>query len=282
MTAQVLKIDHVTIAGPALEPLRAAFSNVGLATEYGGPHSNGVTHMALLGFDDGSYIELISTLKAGQTAPWWNRHIQYDGGPCAWAVRVADIAQEGRRIAGLGVPIQGPKYFHRERPDGIRVEWDLVYLGDQQAGAKLPFLIADRTPRDYRVRPTPAVAGSELTGIARVVLGVQALEPALDLFRRLYDWPPPEIEAQGEFGARLANFEGQPVILAEPLRAGNWLDDRLARFDECPCAFLIGSRNLDESGQRPGLERRETWFERRVAWFNEEKLRSIRLGIIGS
>ena len=38
-----LYIDHVTIAGPALAPMEQALAEVGLATEYGGPHSNGIT-----------------------------------------------------------------------------------------------------------------------------------------------------------------------------------------------------------------------------------------------
>ena len=60
-----MKLDHVTIAGSSLDRLRDAFARIGLATEYGGAHANGVTHMALLGFDDGSYIELASTVKPG-------------------------------------------------------------------------------------------------------------------------------------------------------------------------------------------------------------------------
>ena len=64
----LLKIDHVTIAGPRLEAMQAAFAGLGFTTDYGGPHSNGITHMALLGFRDGSYIELISSLEPGRMA----------------------------------------------------------------------------------------------------------------------------------------------------------------------------------------------------------------------
>ena len=49
-----LKIDHVTIAGSDLSKMRDAFASLGLVSEYGGAHSNGITHMALLGFEDGS------------------------------------------------------------------------------------------------------------------------------------------------------------------------------------------------------------------------------------
>src|ERR1700689_2616497 len=55
-----LKIDHVTIAGARLGEMREAFSAAtGVPTEYGGPHSNRATEMALASFPDGSYIELI-------------------------------------------------------------------------------------------------------------------------------------------------------------------------------------------------------------------------------
>ena len=127
-----LKIDHVTIAGSTLARLEQAFANVGLVTDYGGPHSNGVTHMALLGFDDGSYIELISTMEAGRKdTDFWGEHIVQDGGPCAWAVYVEDVAAEAARVAQQGVTVSGPHYMNRSRPDGQLVEWELAFLGEQ-------------------------------------------------------------------------------------------------------------------------------------------------------
>lgn len=59
-----LKVDHASVCGPDLEPMRQAFASVGLVTDYGGPHAS-VTHMALLGFEDGSYLELIAPQKPG-------------------------------------------------------------------------------------------------------------------------------------------------------------------------------------------------------------------------
>ena len=80
-------IDHVTIAGADLAALQQGFTNAGLTPDYGGVHSNGVTHMAALGFDDGSYLELISTVEPGKESPWWPKQIAADGGPCAWCAR---------------------------------------------------------------------------------------------------------------------------------------------------------------------------------------------------
>ena len=61
-----LNIDHVSVCGSDLETMRQAFAAVGLTTDYGGPHATDGTHMALVGFDDGSYIELIAPERAGQ------------------------------------------------------------------------------------------------------------------------------------------------------------------------------------------------------------------------
>jgi hypothetical protein len=277
-----LRIDHVTIAGSDLAVLENAFANVGLKTDYGGPHSNGITHMALLGFDDGSYIELISTLKPGQPAPWWDKHIVGDGGPCAWAVAVDDIATEAARIADFGIPVKGPAYFNRQRPDGVLVEWDLAFLGDQPAGATLPFLIQDRTPREWRVLPSASVTGTELTGIAMVILGVENLDRAVSLFRRVYNLPATKTEVNTDWDVRLAHFPGSPITLAAPLEENDWLSQRLARFGESPCAYLIGTSNLETAFRHLPLNKPVAWFSRQVTWLDSLRLNGVRLGIIAN
>jgi catechol 2,3-dioxygenase-like lactoylglutathione lyase family enzyme len=282
-----MKIDHVTIAGSNLSRLQAAFSGLGLATDYGGPHSNGVTHMALLGFDDGSYIELISTLEPGRRdTNFWGEHIAADGGPCAWAVYVEDVAAEVARAANLGVKVSGPHAMHRRRPDGQLVEWELAFLGDQGAGATLPFIIKDSTPRDVRVRPSASVAGRPgqpalLSGVHKVILGVKDLPTTAALFRRLYGWPEPRRQEMPQLGATLADFAGTPVTLAAPLASPSWLAERLARFDESPCAFLIGAANVEAARRRFALSEPLDWFGRRAAWFDPAPLNGTRLGIIG-
>lgn len=268
-----LTIDHVTIAGPDLDRLRETFAGVGLATDYGGPHSNGITHMALLGFNDGSYIELIASLEPDppETA-FWSQHIAGNGGPCAWAVYAADVAAEAERVAALGVAVEGPAYYNRQRPDGKLVEWDLAFLGRWGAGAVLPFIIKDITPRARRVRPSASVVDGLLQGVVRVIVGVEDLSEAVALFRRLYHWPAPRFSEDGEFGARLAHFEAGPVTLAAPLAGRSWLADRLARFGPSPCAYQIGAADMEATRKRFPLTE--------SGWFEPVRLDGIRLGII--
>lgn len=282
-----LKIDHVTIAGDLLARMDAAFDAVGLPVDYGGPHSNGVTHMSLLGFDDGSYIELISTLKPGrQETAFWGNHIAGNGGPCAWAVSTTNIAAEARRLRALGVTVRGPDAYHRNRPDGRRVEWELAFLGDKSAGSTLPFLIKDTTPHALRVEPTAGMAGEPgqpalLSGVDSVVLGVQDLAAATALFRRVYHWPAPKITIEPQFGARLAAFAGTPVVLATAVPDPSWLAQRLAEFDDSPCAYLLGATDFNRACRHFNLTPAAGWFGRPVAWFDAIQLGGLWLGIVG-
>lgn len=284
MAAIPLKIDHVTVAGTSLAQMEAAFAGLGLTPDYGGPHSNGVTHMALLGFNDGSYIEFISTLQPGPSdTAFWGRHIAGNAGPCAWAVQVNNVTAEASRVAALGVKVDGPHYYHRRRPDGALVEWDLAFLGDKSAGATLPFIIKDITPRNWRVRPSASVTGQSalLTGMDTVVLGVHNLPDAAALFRRVYGWAAPHSTPNTDWGAELANFAGTPVTLAAPLETNNnWLHERLYRFDDAPCAYLLGARDFNLACAHFNLLPGESWFGRQVAWFNPEQLNGLRLGIV--
>ena len=123
------------------------------------------------------------------------------------------------------------------------------------------------------------VIASQLVGVAMVVLGVHDLERAADLFRRVYGWPAPVTKDDVNFG-RLAHFPGAPVSLAAPLHPNDFLAERLRRFDESPCAFLIGTFNLDAASNRLRLGTVSSWFDRQVFWFDAPRRHRILLGLI--
>jgi hypothetical protein len=275
-----LMIDHVTIAASQLAAIERAFAEVGLTPDYGGEHSNRVTHMDVLGFDDGSYVELISHLSAGKQGSAWDAFIVGDGGPCAWALGTDDIAGEAARLRALDVPAQGPAPLNRTRPDGRLIEWEQVYLGDGSPGATLPFLIQDKTPRDWRVRPSSSVAGSELRGVAGVVLGVPECASAIDLFRRVFGWPEPARGESATLGAQLAGFDGTPVTLANPNEADSWLALRLERFGPAPCAILLASSDLDATSRRLPLGEPMDWIGRELRWIDPERLHGAHVGVV--
>lgn len=275
-----LEVDHVTLGASRLEALASAFAAVGLAADYGGLHSNGITHMSQLAFDDGSYVELVSVLRPGQPSPWWHEHIVHDGGPCAWAVRVADVEAEVRRLRSRGVTVTDATSMDRKRPDGRLVEWDLAFVGDHGAGAMHPFIINDRTPRELRVPDSESVAGTELTGVRGVVLGVPDLAKASETFERAYDLPPPERNTADDSQLEVAVFADEPLILVSPASSVGWLVERLERFGPTPCAFLVGSRDLEASRDRSRLGEVRDWGGMAVAWFDGDALLGRWLGVV--
>jgi hypothetical protein len=163
----------------------------------------------------------------------------------------------------------------------VLVEWNLAFLGNQGAGAKLPFIIADITPRQWRVHPSASVTGGPLTGVAAVVLGVNHLANSVELFQRVYGWAVPMMLEEANFGARLAWFEGTSVLLAQPLSPDTWLAERLAHFGESPCAYLLAAPNFEPACGLFGLQPVVPWFNRPLAWFDPNSLNGVRLGLMG-
>src|SRR5437868_8690944 len=195
-----LNIDHASVCGSNLDNLRQAFASVGLTTDYGGPHSSGGTHMALLGFDDGSYLELIAPQTPAADSSPWSKFMSADAGPCAWAVEPKDIDAEVQRLKATAATVTGPDSGTRKRPDGMNIEWQIANVGSGTPGSVLPFLIQDRTPRQWRVAPSASVQGSPVSGVEIVVIAVNDLNSAITVFRKTYNWAEPITEDHGEFG----------------------------------------------------------------------------------
>jgi predicted enzyme related to lactoylglutathione lyase len=118
-----------------------------------------------------------------------------------------------------------------------------------------------------------------VSGVENVVLGVVNLDAAIALFRKAFGWADPITETQRDFG-RLAYFPGEPVILAAP-SGGGWLADRLAKEGESPVAYLLATRDLAGATKKYKLAGTKIWFGQKVAWFDQAKLKGVRLGVIG-
>lgn len=112
------------------------------------------------------------------------------------------------------------------------------------------------------------------------MIAVEALADAVDQFQRLFRYPTPERTDDERFGATLASFPGQPVILAEPIDQTSWIADRLDRYRAAPCAYLIGTSDFETARAEFSVTGTAEWFGSTVGWLDADEL-DRRIGLIG-
>ena len=277
LAASDLTIDHVTVAGTDLKQMQARLAALGVPSEYGGAHSNGATQMAIASFPDGSYLELIAPQanpdQKALAAHYWSKRMLGNAGPAAWAVRANDLAAEAARLRKAGIIVSPPARSGRKRPDGTVLDWETAQIGGEPNGTFFPFLIRDFTPRDARAFPKGQPSAKDFAGVKLVVIAVRDLKASVARYRQAFGLPAPAEQDDASFGARLASFAGTPVVLAAPVNSRSWLAERIERFGEGPCAFVLGSAE-----GHPKAASKSRWFGAEVSWFDPEKL-GWRLGV---
>lgn len=252
-----MQIDHAVVGASDQTGLVERFEAAGFAPAFGGVHDHGTTRMSVLGFPDGSYLELLGPTPdtSASEAVFWPDRLTADAGPTAWALLVDDVTDHAVRHVHRGTPIDGPHHRGRERPDGTPLEWDMVFLGDDADGTAYPFLIADRTPRRFRVSPTEGLADGPLAGLAAVVVAVDDAAVWSKELAAGFGTPRPSRFDHGDVGGELFDVPGSPVVLAEssPPTPG-------------PTAFLLGTPDLDAAAAAFELVPANDWQDRRLAW----------------
>jgi Glyoxalase-like domain len=271
------RIDHATVCGTQVDVMRQALravANVG--AEYGGPHANHATEMALASFPDGSYLELMGIQAkpdpAAVAAHVWSRFLRNNAGPCAFALRAADMDREIAQLKSAGIRVGTPEKSGRTRPDGVQISWETVDAGPGARGGLFPFLIRDFTPRENRAFPSGKPTTTRFGGISKVVIGVGDLDSATAQYRKAYGLAAPRRQRDAMFGADLAWFEETPFVLAQGLGGDSWLSRRVREYGDAPCAFVLES---NAGGVEGNLS---TWFGHPILWTNEARL-GWRLGI---
>ncbi len=168
----ILGFDHVILVVLDLDAAMAEHRGRGFTVTPGGEHAGGLTHNALVGFQDGSYLELIAfhDLAAAHGKHGWAPIAERGGGWADFALLSNDFLPD---VAALGdLVARPPENGGRTRPDGVAIAWRLARLQEP-----LPFLIEDLTARELRVPGGDAAKHANGTrGLAGIVLG--AMDPA--------------------------------------------------------------------------------------------------------
>lgn len=163
-----VSLDHVVYLVPNLASASRNAANLGFTVSPGGTHAGGLTRNALIGFRDGTYLELLEFTVRGvrfaaglltslralpavlrRRTPLDRRFVPR----ARWGTGVIDFALS--RKAGLGGPTEtlvgeGPVRGKRVRDDGVTLEWEMFFPDEPM----LPFFLHDITERALRV-PAP-------------------------------------------------------------------------------------------------------------------------------
>ncbi len=163
----IRQLDHVVLVALDLEKAVAEWRSRGFTVTPGGEHAGGLTHNALVGFADGSYVELIAfhDVAAARGKHQWQPVAERGGGWADFALLSDDLAADAKALGALVT--KGPEEGGRTRPDGAKLAWRSARLV-----SPLPFLIEDVSARELRVPSGLAAAHANCTtGIVRVVVG---------------------------------------------------------------------------------------------------------------
>ena len=162
-------IDHLVIATPDLEATIDTWRGLGFSVVEGGRHPYG-SYNALVGFADGSYLELLGFYEEAPAHPWWGLLEAYGGGLVDFCMATDDIRADCDKLAAAGVSVSDLHEGGRARPDGYEVKWiNNKVEGDFQG--RIPFIIEDVTPRAERL-PSQRSHENGVSGIDCLTLAV--------------------------------------------------------------------------------------------------------------
>ena len=169
-----LMLDHLVYGAPDLEEATMDFERrLGVRPNYGGKHTGGLTHNALVSLGELAYLEIIAEVPGAAT----------QGAPLAfgletleaprlvtWSMKTPDIDRKIGEARARGYDPGDPVDGGRDLPDGSGLSWR-VSLSPQLAGDGIvPFLT------QWKSEPHPATAAPK--GCQFVSLRAEHPEPA--------------------------------------------------------------------------------------------------------
>jgi len=162
-------LDHVVIAVSDLDSAVDDYRALGFTVYPGGVHHGGVSHNALVIFADGSYFELIAYRQGAPDVRWWNVLSKAGEGFVDFALLPENTERDAAAARGRGLDLDGPIAGGRLRPDGARLDWQIV----RPKSTDLPFWCGDVTPRNLRV-PEGAMRShaNGVSGVASLKIAV--------------------------------------------------------------------------------------------------------------
>lgn len=183
-----LTIDHVVIAVRDLEEAATDYRTVGFNVIPGGQHADGLTHNALIVFQDGTYLELLAPtplaqITANRSEEGFLPLLRQGEGLATFALQSDDLAADRAAMLARGLVAGITPVAGRVRPDGIELRWQTALLVDGWQ----PFFIQDVTPRSLRVPDQKEIRTHPNTalGMARIKVAVRNLTAAAERYGQI-------------------------------------------------------------------------------------------------
>lgn len=230
-----LRFDHAVILVNDLEQAIADYKTLGFNVFFGGEHAGGLTHNALIVFQDGTYLELLAPTRPNllnQIDPNDRTNFLFMfergegfGGYALLSQKLEDDVA-GMEHRGLKVQLRPPG--GRARPDGEELRWRSAMLD----GSMTPFFIQDDTPRQLRVTNDPDLRRQPngVSGIAGIMIPYSELNNGVKLYSTILGNPPQQQDAMSADFA----LKGVTITLVEPSSDDQTLGDHLAQYGEVP------------------------------------------------
>jgi len=173
-------LDHMLWAVPSLDEGTAQFGAVtGVTPGNGGSHAGFGTRNTLASLGDKLYFEVISVDPAQDN---FRARAQRIGKLTAPEMHTFGVRGSGLEVyrdaaRGLGLTASDPTYMSRIRQDGVKIQWQSIYIDDPVWGDMIPFLI------DWMDSPHPC----EVTPKGLTMIEFAALHPCADELRAIYE-----------------------------------------------------------------------------------------------
>lgn len=173
-------LDHMLWAVPDLDEGCEQFAAAtGVLPGNGGSHDGFGTRNALASLGDQIYFEVISIDPAQTNFKRRAQQIADLQAPIlqTFGIRGTGLIEYRDTARKLGLNASDPVHMSRMRDDGVKIEWQSIYIDDPVWGGMLPFLI-DWMGSQHPCETTPQ--GLEFNSFT-------ALHPRSDDLRALYD-----------------------------------------------------------------------------------------------
>ena len=239
------RIDHLVILVRDLERASGDYRSLGFNVVPGGEHADGLTHNALIPFQDGGYLELVAFLDPEDPHDniWgWRSLVGYGAGLIDYCLASDDLERDVESFREQDLPVAGPDEGGRRLPDGTGIQWRVARF--EQPGKVLPFLIEDLTDRSLRVPGAPATEHPNgTTGISGLTLAVPELSSSATLLGALVEGAthPSRAEAQP------SSFKvgAQTLTLTTPESSTDPVQQRLETAGPGPLAATLKRNGED-------------------------------------